>query len=409
VAPELCARERLPLRLAVHRLLADGGEAPDAAFVETITQPPCARALEGLAAGGYQVQVERAGDGEPLSASQVEVVAGRRVDVALTRAVQVAGRVAFADDHPASDLLLRFEAGGRAWTARTDLDGRYRVALGGPGEYAVTVGAAAGAAAAAFTRVFTAGEQRQDLRLGDTRLAVRVARADGARLDEAVEILLTSAAGLRLTRTHVPSEEQVAEFKDVPPGVYAVTARTASGLTSRGAAEARLTVQAPQVEVALVLGRHAGRLQVVDEAGRPVPAAGASGGGRELAPTGPGVFPLDGVPLGERVLVRAEGYAPVCRTLQAADLPDLRVALVRPTEELTLHAPPQAAWDSAQVSGLPGSDCPVSIHDLGVSLQLATEGTALALRLPRGRFELLLGAGAVPLVAPGDDVVLTAR
>ena len=88
------------------------------------------------------------------------------------------------------------------------------------------------------------------------------------------------------------------------------------------------------------------------------------------------------------------------------DLPEARITLVQPTEGVTLHAPPQLAWEDARLRGLPGSDCPVEIHALGVSLQMEAERTSLALRLPRGRFELLLGGSASPLVAPGEDVVL---
>jgi hypothetical protein len=409
VVPEVCARGRLPLRLEVHRVSADSAEAdPGAVFLETIDQPPCARSLEGLAGGAYQVQLERTGDtAETVAASRVDVVAGRKAEVTLAPSVRVVGRVAFPDDHPAADLLLRFTSGGRSWAARTDLDGRYRAVLGGPGEYTLAVGAAGAAAAASLTRAFEVGEQRQDLRLGDTLLRVRVARADGARLDEAVQLVLTSSTGRRLTAGHVPTEEEAAELKGLEPGEYAITARTASGLTSQAAATARLTPAAPQAEVAIVLERHQGRLAVVDEQGRAVREATVSAGGRPLAVGEAGVFPLGDVPLGEWLNVRAEGYAPVCRILQAGDLPEARVTLVRPTEELILHAPPQLAWESALVRGLPGSNCPVEIHDVGVSLQLQDDGAALSLRLPRGRFELVLGGNTSALVAPGSDVVLT--
>jgi len=158
------------------------------------------------------------------------------------------------------------------------------------------------------------------------------------------------------------------------------------------------------VEVAL--GRHQGRLAVLDERGLPVGHAAASAGGRELVSTDPGVFPLSDVAVGEWLNVRADGYTPLCRILQAGDLPEARVTLVRPTEDLSVHAPPELAWESALLRGLPGSDCPVALHDLGVALQMQSERTSLALRLPRGRYELILGGSASPLVAPGEDVVV---
>ncbi|HEX6739831.1 MAG TPA: hypothetical protein VF310_16250, partial [Vicinamibacteria bacterium] len=352
VAPELCAPRRLPLRLEIHRLTGDGTEAdPAALFEETLTQPPCARALEGLARGSYQVQLERADGAETVAAGRVDVVPARKAEVTLAPSVRVTGRVAFPDDHPAADLLLRFTSEGRTWTVRTDLDGGYSAVLGPAGEYTVAVGAAGGAAAATLTRAFVIGEQRQDLRLGDTLLRVRVTRADGARLDEAVQLVLTSSSGRRLTAAHIPADEEAAEVKGLEPGEYAVTGRTASGLTSQAAATARITPASPQAEVAVVLGRHQGRLTVVDEQGRPVRDAVASAGGRPLTAEA-GAYALGDVALGEWLTVRAEGYSPVCRILQARDLPDARVTLVRPTEELTLHAPPQLAWETALVRGL---------------------------------------------------------
>jgi hypothetical protein len=409
VPADICAAKRLPLRLAVHRLAADDSEMdPEPVFEETIARPPCARALEGLAGGAYQVQLEREG-AETVSAWRAEVLPGRKAEVGLTPSVRVVGRVAFADDYPAGDLVLRFASGGRTWTARTDPGGAYVAVLGAPGEYVVSVGAAGVEAAAPFTRAFTAGEQRQDLRLGGIRLAVRVARADGGPLREPVEVVVVSPSGRRIVGSHTPAEEEVAEFKGLDPGEYSVTARTGSGLTSQGAVVVRLTPQAPQAEAAVVLGRHQGRLRVRDEQGQPVRQAAVTGGGRALVPDAGGTFSLDEVALGDRLSVRAEGFAPVCRILQAGDLPEATLTLVPAAEELTLHAPPQLAWESALLHGLPGSDCPVEIHDVSASLQLGSEGTALALRLPRGRFEIVLGSRRIPVVAPGADVTLTSR
>ncbi|HET8644353.1 MAG TPA: hypothetical protein VFO85_02615, partial [Vicinamibacteria bacterium] len=246
-----------------------------------------------------------------------------------------------------------------------------------------------------------------DLRLGETRLTVRVVDASGARLEEAAQLVLLSAEGRRITGAYSPEDpEEEPQFVGMEHGEYTLTARTASGLTSAGPARAQLTAQRPEATATLVMGRHQGRLLVLDEQGQALPQAAARAGGRPLERSSAGVFPLGDVALGEWLTVQAEGYTPVCRILQARDLPEARVTLLRPTEGVSVHAPLQMAWESALLRGLPGSDCPVEIHDLGVSVQMEAERTSLALRLPPGRFELLLGGTASPLLAPGKDVVL---
>ena len=408
LAPEVCRRADLPLSLQLHPVAPGGTEVSEAViFEDTLAEPPCRREVEGLSAGDYEAQIVRGGDSpETLSASRFTVLAGQRAEVALSPSVRVAGRVAFADDTPAGGLTLRFSSGGRTWNARTDLSGQYAAVLGGPGDYEVTLRAADAAASASFTRALQAGAQREDFRLGETRLTVRLRGSGGKPLEEAAQLVLTTTAGRRITGAYAAGEEEEAQFVGLDHGRYTLTARTASGLTSLGAATVSLTAREPEVQVEIAMGRHQGRLVVVDEAGRPVARAAASAGGRDLEPAGDGAFPLADVAVGEWLNVRAEGYTPVCRVLQAQDLTEARITLVQPTEGVTLHAPPQLAWQDARLRGLPGSDCPVEIHALGVSLQMEADRTSLALRLPRGRFELLLGESASPLVAPGEDVVL---
>ena len=407
--PDLCGGDQLPLRLWVRRAGAEGGEGPaGATATETIDDPPCDRELDGLEEGEYEAGLARLGGAgeadEVLSTARFQVARGHQTKVAFVPTVSVGGRVSFGPDRPAVGVTLAFQSDSGAWTARTDEDGDYAVRLGDPGEYTVSVQAAGGLPSVWFTRRLDGGTQREDFALSEAALHVRVTQPDGAPPEEAVELAVTGTDGKRIAGELPPGREEAVRFVGLDFGEYVVTASTPSGLTSQYPAQATLSAEGPVAEVEVVLGRHEGLLEVVDEDGAPVEPSQVRAGAAPLVPVAPGMYRLGGVPVGERLKLRAEGYAPVCRVLRPSDLPNLRLVLARASETLTIHFAPHLPWESGLLEGLPGSDCPVELHDAEAMTQLEPTRTTLVVRVSPGPLRLVLGSATYPLVAPGSEV-----
>jgi hypothetical protein len=187
-------------------------------------------------------------------------------------------------------------------------------------------------------------------------------------------------------------------FAGLDFGTYTLTASTASGLRSREPGHAELTASAPKASVELFLERGAGTLRVLDAGGAPLAGASATVAGRALPERAPGVFGLDAVPVGERVVAQAPGHVASCRVLEA---PDLSVPLLVPSDLLELTVRADAPWQDALLVGLPGSDCPVSIDDVEPRVRTEGHGVTIALRLPRGSFTLALGGEGHVVRVPG--------
>jgi hypothetical protein len=409
VRPELCGAERLPLRIGLKRV-RDEGRAVDARafFEQTVEEPSCDREWEGLDEGTYQVSLTRAGEtAELLSSSRFGVRRNQRAQASLsTLPVHVSGRVTYGADRPAAGLLVWFELDAQTWSAATDASGEYALSLGAPGAYVVSVRTAKGLPSHTVVRTLPSGEQRLDLAMSEASLDVRVVRPAGSAPGEVVQLSLTAGGGRRLSGTTTPEEEGTARFVGLAFDEYFVTARTASGLTSVAAARVELTPDQPAGEVEVVLGRHRGRLRVTDERGQPLAQSQVSAGVARLAASAPGLFPLEGVPAGEWLKVRAAGYAPLCRVLDPKELPEVRVVLPQASDSLRLHFASQLPWESGMLLGLPGSDCPVEMADLGTVTSLGDNRTTVLLRVPRGQYQFAMGSARYPLVVPGQDVYI---
>ena len=407
---EVCQRGQLPARLAIRKVMADPPSHPPL-VTQAIVAAPCRRELEGFAAGLYEAQLLRERSGQPpevLATARWDAVAGQKAAVALAAPeVRISGRLTFGADRPAAGHTLAFDRDGQRWTtAAASEDGEFALSLGAVGDYAVTVQTPAGVAAASFTRHLAAGDRRADFQLPEAGVHVRLSRADGAAIAGAVQVALIPKTGERLTASWTPGVEPEVHFDGVPFGEYVVTGTAGGGLASARELRVGLTPDDPRAEVELVLERQSLRLIVVDEQGAPIAGAGIVVGEAMLEGRGTGVFQLEGVPAGERLRVHAEGYAPVCRALQPEDLPEMRVVLVHATEALLLHVPPGVAWEDGLLLGLPGSNCAVVVTELLTGPYAGTPDT-IVLRVPRGRFELLLGAQAYAAIAPGAGLHLT--
>jgi len=399
--PEACGPEQLPARLVLRSV---GGRGPSPLLEATVSAARCDWELEGLEEGTVEALLVRSGETPDVLAShRWDVLAGEKVAVELLPpAVLVRGRLTFGGERPAAGLLLTFRHEERDWSTETGEDGGYALTLGEAGDYTVAARTGTGLPAATFALRLPRGESRADFELADTAVTVRVGRRDGAPVAEPVQLVLTSETGRRVATALDPGEEGEARLVGLDLGVYWAGATTPSGLASDTAARVELTAELPFAEIDLVLDRHDGRLSVVDELGLPV-AAQVVAGERLLPSRGGGGYALATVPVGERLEVLAPGYVPVCRVVQPSDLPEMRVVLPRPTEQLILRVPTETAWGGSRLVGLPGSDCPVALTDLEFSEQPGSEGTTIVVRVPRGRFQLALAGASYAVVAPGGE------
>ena len=394
--------EEPPAWLSLRRLTL--GAPPEQPLLAQPFDASCRRELEGLEGGDYEASALRGGAaGELTATAAFRVARGERIEVELVPPADVSGRFTFGSERPASNLHLQFDLEGRRWTAETDEHGEYAVRLGEPGDYVITVRTSRKLPATQWSRRFRAGEQREDFELSSALVEVRAYREDHAPLAEPVQVWLTAADGRRrLNGAFDPAVEEAARFVDVEYGEYAVTASTPSGLTSVRSASVHISEDSPVGETEVVLGRHRGVLRVVDGAGAPLAGSRALVDRSPLASPSPGVFALAGVAVGERVAVHAPGHVPLCHALLEQDLPEVRLVAEPASATLTLRLPRDAAWETGLLVGLRGSDCPVGLADLEPTADAVSGRTIVRLRLAGGRYDLLLGGRAHPVVVPGE-------
>ena len=301
---------------------------------------------------------------------------------------------------PAAGQRLVFQMAADRWNAMTDARGAYEVRLGAPGEYLVSVLAAQDLPSRSFARAFAPGDQQEDIELGPGTIEVWIRAEPGTRLDGAVDLALFEAQGRRLSGRFEVGEDP-AIFKGLDYGQYTVTGTTASGLRSRNEARVDLSADAPSGRVDLFMARGGGLLRVVGADGVPLDGARASAGDAPLPEREPGLFDLAGVPAGERLVAHAPDHVPVCR-LMSGDLASPVLPLPVADGVFTLRLRADAPWRDLLLIGLPGSDCPLAVHDLEPHVETGDYAMSITLQLPRGSFAVALEGQVHTASAPGD-------
>ena len=108
---------------------------------------------------------------------------------------------------------------------------------------------------------------------------------------------------------------------------------------------------------------------------------------RILDELAPGVFELKSASPGTEMLVSAPGLVPICHVLTANDFPQATLVMARGTHAAEIHFTPPISGPIGEITGLPGSTCPVP---LGITAFGATEDTLSTtvriVGLPEGRF-----------------------
>jgi hypothetical protein len=163
----------------------------------------------------------------------------------------------------------------------------------------------------------------------------------------------------------------------LPFGHYTVSARQAGQVSE--AADVAVDPDQPEGMVRLTLRPRASRLTVADGTGRPVTGlAFGPMGVRVEADKVPGVYLLDYVPPGVRLLIRARTrFVPVCRVVRSDA--DLEVKLENGqavTVDIALPSLQPSDAFRLTFTGIDGADCPVPFAEFDPVLLGAADGVA---------------------------------
>ena len=349
----------------------------------------CEWQLEGLRPGRYEATITNPEHNDLKAADDFTIEADRLAwaNIGEPRVV-VEGRVQLGEK-PGAGLLLAFtraNSSQRLWVAETDRNGEYRLALDRAGNYSVEVRASRRMGAEAVLARLNDGLNRFDLNLPETRLTVRLQRADGQPINEIVSVHLD---GLSKTRSGLvlPRDGHVLEFAGIPMGNYMVTADTNSGLVSVQPGAASIARSTPEASVVLTLATNIGELRLLSTEGSPIQGARVQVNSRILDEHEPGVFELKSVSPGNEVLVSAPGLIPVCHLLTATDFHRSVIVMSRGSHAVEINFTPPVRGPIGEILGLPGSTCavPLGITSFGAT-EDANSTTIRIVGLPEGRF-----------------------
>ncbi|MEM9552774.1 MAG: hypothetical protein AAGC60_00825 [Acidobacteriota bacterium] len=301
-------------------------------------------------------------------------------------------------------------------SSATDATGRYRLELPFAGPVTLEITTARGVLVLRRAVDLVSGANRLDIDLGDAALRLRVARADGQVLDEAVSIELRRAGEEHVVRT-VVAEPAVSEagidealLVDLQPTAYDVSAFTTSGWVTASRQTAELSKSAPIAEIALVLERRRAVAVVRDLAGRAVPGVLVALDRRPLQPdSGRSTdYPLVGAGDGAQLRVQPPpSHVPVCRVIRGAE--SLEIVLQPSAGEAVLIPPtggtPPVGTVLGMLDGLPESECPMPVSLMWEPF--VDEHGRERIRivgLPEGTFMLHGPSGSVSITVPGPEV-----
>lgn len=386
IAPEVCDSTS---RLALTRVETRAQSASfEHAFRGSLSDG-CEWHLEGLKPGRYEATVTAAGSNDLKAADDFLVETDRLAWANLGEPqVIVEGRVTLGDK-PGANLLLAFEranASGRLWVTQTHGDGAYRLAVDRPGAYAVEVRAARRLGAESHLARLQAGVNRFDLKLSETRLTVKLQRADRRSIDEIVQVHITGGAKDR-SGIVLPDEGNALDFAGVPYGDYVITADTSSGMVSVQPGTVSISKNTPAANVTVTLASNIGELRLITGDRNPVSGARVQVNALILSEITPGVFELKSASPGTEMLISAPGLIPICHVLTANDFPLSTLVMSRGAHAVEINFTPRISGPLGEITGLPGSTCPVP---LGITTFGATEDatstTVRILGLPEGRF-----------------------
>lgn len=386
IAPEMCGPDD---RMNVTRVQAQTRAASFERAIQKQLIEGCEFHLEGLKPGRYEATVHDRQHNDLKAAEDFVIEPDQLASANIGEPrVIVEGRVTLGDK-PGSHLLLAFErtnSSGRLWVTETDSEGAYHLQLDRPGNYAVEPRAARHLGAQSALARLQYGLNKFDLKLPESRLTVRLSRSDAKPIDEIVSVHIEGLAKSRGGFVQ-PKEGNVLEFAGLPHGNYVVTADTSSGLVSLSPAIAILSKITPEADVTLTLASSVGELRLIAGDGSPIQGARVQVGARILNETQPGTFELKSVAPASNIVVSAAGFVPMCHVLLAKDVHQTTLVMSHGTHAFEIQFTPPIGGPIGEITGLPGSTCPVPLAFTSFGATEDTKSTTVRIvGLPEGRF-----------------------
>lgn len=414
-AQELCPppQSDRPLLLELIRIeySQEGHSQQNHRVGEWSVDADCMVQIDGLIPGQYRATLSAAGkeNGIPHGLARAEVPPDGVAEVLLRQSeVRVEGRVLLQDGNSPSSAVVTFDQDGRSVRVETGAAGDYSIDLPVPGAWVVNVSGTRYTPALHLERRFDPGVHHLDIEIPGGMLVLRVDRADGAAIEEAVQLQFTK--GSRWGGVLVPDDLPTATILGVELGEYEVIATTASGWGTRRPVAFEIRDEDPYATVDLLLERVAARLVLLDPSGARVGGAMVrvdDMAGYSEDSSEPGSFVLPGVAEGRRLVVEPPaGWSPQCVISRPGG--EQRVTLEPGPHSLLVVLRDGSSSLRGSLSGLPGSDCPIGLHHFAPVTALVEGSSGIELHgLPAGQFVLETAGGAsIPLTVPGPPVVI---
>lgn len=348
--------------------------------------------VDGLSAGSYEAQLELL-DGT-LIRNLFSVAGGARSQVRMAGGTtRVFGHVTIGGRPAKAGTRIHFAMARqlKPFEAIIDTNGNYSVTLGEPGRYTVRLMTAKYLSTWTDGVVLKAGLNKFDWVIPGGSLEITMRRDDASRIDEIVQLHIESP-GFHAAAPIVPEEANTPLLVVGLPlsEEFTVRADTRSSLVAEPV-KIGLTTTRPHREIELVLRDATSVLEVRSAStGDLLPDATAVAGNLNIEqdPLGSGYFKIRRTSPGTALLVKAPGRVPVCRVLRATDVPTLQLRL--PDAELIpveIRLDVRATRPVGFFMGLPGSDCPVPLMDVGPEMKYDGEGVVFSVRLPAGTYQ----------------------
>jgi hypothetical protein len=364
---------------------ADGAGDREMGFANSVE---CSLTIGGLKPGAYVLML----NGRDGVLSSVEFVVVPQVETRVNLSapsVVVSGQVLLNND-PFGDGAIRFASVASPTivkTVKTNAAGQYLVTLDRAGAYVVGLADDQGQAIAGQQRTstFESGYNEFTWRIagGTLRIYVR-----GVRYVAPVSLTVHAQKhgevlpGLNLSgmsRSFGSDTPQPFVLRGIGFGSYSVRARQrAGGPAGDGPAsvsqQASVTLSEARREVTLTLelGENAAVLRIRDEAGHFIDRVEIIGGTRHVRQQSIGTFLLSGVAGGSRLILRAPGFVPTCRSAPSEGESDVVLQRGRVAEVLLQGVTPfnvPAGWVQ-----WPGADCPVPLQYFDFSAMKTNPG-----------------------------------
>lgn len=346
----------------------------------------CRWVVFGLSPGTYEAELVLPSGSEGGS-ERFAVRAQEITDVRISNpTVQVRGELSL-NGQPISGATLEFlfrEPGSSPVKTITNVLGAYSITLARPGSYLVLLTDKLAPSAIREVRIAD-GLNTVDLRLAGGGMTVRV---HGVQTDLPLDVRIDSNSASAHGEV-APGGEPIVTKYGLPFGTYYITARQSDTLLSE-VKLVQLTANSAMAVADIDIVDFRSSLVLRAPNGAPVrnatirflrPGSSLQSVPARVNEIQPGVYTLNGLNPGTALLIRPEGFVPICRIIRTHETMYITLDVGRRIE---VQLPPDitaAALAVVTLAGVPSSDCAVPLSEFRPQpVPPLTEGSRLTFR-----------------------------